>query len=141
MSFSLFILLQASQYYLLSKLVAFVHLLYVLFIFLGLFYIYLGQVLKLKSIRNPYFRIFHMIAMIIVAIQQYFMINCPLTILEKKLLILAEKPIYSGAFIPHLLHRYHFNIATEHYLPLYVSLSLLFILSFIIIPPRFKKKQ
>ena len=79
--------------------------------------------------------------MIIVAIQQYFLINCPLTILEKKLLSLADKPIYTGAFIPHLLNSYHFNIATEYYLPLYILLSLLFILSFIIIPPRFKKKR
>lgn len=82
-----------------------------------------------------------MIAMIIVAIQQYFMINCPLTILEKRLLTLADKPIYSGAFIPHLLNSYHFNIATEYYLPLYVSLSFLFILSFLLIPPKFKKKK
>jgi hypothetical protein len=126
------------MYNLLSRLVAGVHLLYVLFVFLGLFMIYIGYFLKLKMIRNIPLRIIHMIAMIIVAVQQYFMINCPLTILEKKLLLLAGKEIYSGAFIPHLLSFASLNIKTEYYLPLYVSLSILFVLSFVLIPPKRK---
>jgi hypothetical protein len=100
--------------------------------------IYIGYFLKLKMIRNIPLRIIHMIAMIIVAVQQYFMINCPLTILEKKLLLLAGKEIYTGAFIPHLLSFASLNIKTEYYLPLYVSLSILFVLSFILIPPKRK---
>ena len=125
-------------YDLLSRLVACVHLLYVLFVFLGLFMIYLGYFIKLKLIRNIPLRIIHMIAMVIVAVQQYFMINCPLTVLEKKLLLLAGREIYSGAFIPHLLSFASLNIKTEYYLPLYVSLSILFILSFVLIPPKRK---
>jgi cytochrome c biogenesis protein CcdA len=85
--------------YFLSRVVAFLHLLYVLFVFLGLFAIYIGYLFKLKFVHNIYFRVIHLLAMVIVAIQQYFMINCPLTILEKKLLQLAGKPTYSGAFV------------------------------------------
>ncbi len=131
------IYLSSQSFYELSRLVALVHLLYVLFVFLGLFVIYLGFFLKWHFIRNPIFRVIHMIAMIIVAVQQYYLINCPLTILEKKLLILAGKPTYSGAFIPHLLNQFTLNIPASYYLPLYISLSLLFILSFILIPPWF----
>lgn len=130
----------SEAYYLLSRLVAFAHLLYVLFVSLGLFAIYLGLIFKWRFIRNPYFRIIHLVAMIIVAIQQYFLINCPLTVLEKRLLILAGRPTYSGAFIPNLLNQFSFNIPGTYYLPLYVSLGLLFILSFVFIPPIFKHR-
>jgi hypothetical protein len=111
-----------------------------MFVVLGMFYIYMGFFLKFKSIRNIACRIIHLLAMIIVAVQQYFMINCPLTVLEKKLLLLANHEIYHGAFIPHLLKLVNLNIKTEYYLPLYVSLGLIFILSFILIPPRKKLK-
>jgi cytochrome c biogenesis protein CcdA len=132
--------LNPGLYLLLSRITAFVHLLYVVFVCLGLIYIYFGFILKLKSIRNIYFRVFHLIAMIIVAIQQYFALNCPLTLLEKKLLILAGKETYSGAFIPHMLHQVHLNIPSQYYLPLYAALSVLFLLSFILIPPKIKRR-
>lgn len=97
--------------------------------------------LRFKSIRNIYFRVTHLIAMMVVAIQQYFSLNCPLTLLEKRLLILAGRETYSGAFIPHILNQVNFNIPSQYYLPLYVTLSILFLFSFIIIPPKLKKIQ
>ncbi|PKK98030.1 MAG: hypothetical protein CVV57_09430 [Tenericutes bacterium HGW-Tenericutes-2] len=126
--------------YFLSRVVALLHLLYVLFVFLGLFYIYIGFMFKIKLIRNVYFRVIHLIAMIVVAIQQYFLVNCPLTVLEKKLLTMAGKPTYSGAFVANMMNKYSINIPTDYYLYLYVSLSLLFIASFILIPPKIKRK-
>ena len=135
----LLVLLSTQFYLFLAKLVAICHLSYVLFVFLGLFYIYIGKVLKLKSVSNIYFRVIHLLAMIIVAIQQYYMINCPLTILEKKLLVLAGKEIYSGAFVAHLFSMIDLNIPTSYYLPLYISLSILFLISFIIVPPKRNK--
>jgi hypothetical protein len=128
-------------YYYLSRVVAFVHLLYVLFVFLGILFIYVGWMMKFNLIRNFYFRVIHLLAMIVVAIQQYYMINCPLTILEKKLLVLAGKPTYQGAFVAHLMNTYNLNIKTELYLPLYVGLSLIFLLSFILIPPKLKRNR
>ncbi len=135
------VLLSNTLLYFLSKVVAFIHLSYVLFVFLGFFYILLGALLRHKLIRNPVFRIIHLIAMTIVAIQQYYMINCPLTILEKKLLIQAGRDTYSGAFVAHLMDQYQLNIPTSYYLPLYITLSILFLLSFILIPPRFRKQK
>jgi hypothetical protein len=131
-------LLNTEFLYFLSKVVALVHLLYVMFVVLGLIFIYIGLIFRLKVIRNIYFRVIHLIAMIAVAIQQYYVINCPLTILEKKLLVMAGYPVYRGAFVAHILNQYEMNIPTNYYLPLYISLSLLFLLSFILVPPRIR---
>ena len=79
--------------------------------------------------------------MIVVAVQQYFSINCPLTILEKRLLLLAGKDTYTGAFIPHMLNKFHFNIPGAYYLPLYITLSILFLASFVLIPPKLKNRK
>ena len=127
--------------YFLSRVVAFLHLLYVLLVFLGLFAIYIGYLFKLKFVHNIYFRVIHLLAMVIVAIQQYFMINCPLTILEKRLLHLAGKPTYSGAFVANIMDKYQLNISTHYYFPLYATLSALFIISFLVIPPRIKTRK
>lgn len=125
-------------YYLLSRIVAFIHLIYVLFVFLGIVFIYVGWIAKFKVIHNVYFRVIHLVAMMVVAVQQYYLINCPLTLLEKKLLFLAGRSTYNGAFVAHLMNQYHLNIPTELYLPLYVGLSVIFLVSFILIPPRIK---
>lgn len=127
--------------YYLSRLVALIHLLYVLFVFLGIAVIYIGELFKIKFVRNIWFRTIHLIAMIIVAIQQYFLINCPLTILEKNLLLKSGNEVYDGAFVAHMINTYHLNIPTSYYLPLYIGLSVLFMLTFLIIPPKIKKPK
>ena len=75
----------------------------VVFILLGLAVIYSGRVLDWSWVRNPWFRIAHVAAIGIVAVQSWFGFICPLTTWEMSLRYRAGDMVYSGSFISHWL--------------------------------------
>lgn len=78
-----------------------VHLMFVLFIVFGLIFIYLGKIFHWNCVRNPWFRIVHLLAITIVAIQSWVGFLCPLTTWEMELRKRAGDAIYSESFIDH----------------------------------------
>lgn len=79
------------------------HVLFVLFIVVGLVLIFVGSAYRWAWIRNPWFRLLHLISIGVVALQSWFGILCPLTTLETSLRIKAGAVGYSGTFISHWL--------------------------------------
>lgn len=79
------------------------HVLVVIFIVFGLILIFTGHVLKWSWIRNPWFRLLHLVAICIVVLLTWLNLICPLTTIEMTLRTYAGDTVYSGSFISHWL--------------------------------------
>ena len=79
------------------------HVLLVAFVVIGLVFIFVGKVRRWSWIRNPWFRVMHLIAIGVVVVQSWFSVICPLTKIEMELRSRAGDVIYEGSFISHWL--------------------------------------
>ena len=79
------------------------HVVFVLFVVVGLVLILIGKPLGWTWVRNPYFRILHLVAIGVVVLQSWLGLICPLTTWEMALRERAGDITYSGAFIAHWL--------------------------------------
>lgn len=121
--------------------VVIVHFLYALTIIGGLVVIYVGGFLKWHFVKNPTFRLIHLTMIMIVAFESIFHIECPLTYIEYQLLNLAKLHYQNTPFIAGFINRILFwNLPNEFFDILYIALALIILLSFIIVPIKFKKK-
>jgi len=79
------------------------HVLLVAFVVFGLVLILIGKPLDWDWVRNPWFRLAHLAAISVVALQSWLGVVCPLTKLEMTLRGRAGDVVYSGSFISHWL--------------------------------------
>jgi len=79
------------------------HVLVVIFIVFGLVLIFVGKLLTWSWVRNPWFRLLHLIAISVVVILSWLSFVCPLTSIEMELRTRAGDTVYSGSFISHWL--------------------------------------
>ncbi len=79
------------------------HVLFVAFVVIGLALILVGKILEWAWVRNPWFRVAHLAAIGVVAIQSWVGVICPLTTWEMALRERAGDITYSGSFISHWL--------------------------------------
>ena len=86
-----------------ADLVLAMHVGFVVFVVVGLVLILVGKVFRWHWVRNPYFRVAHIVAIGVVVLQSWLGVICPLTTLEMSLRRLAGDATYSGAFIAHWL--------------------------------------
>lgn len=89
----------------LADLVLLLHVLVVLFIVGSLVLIVLGGMRGWRWVRNPWFRVGHLLAIGLVAAQAWLGMVCPLTTLEMALRMAAGERTYAGGFIAHWLGR------------------------------------
>ena len=81
------------------------HSLFVAFVVIGLVLIFVGKARQWSWIRNPWFRVTHLLAIVVIVIQSWFSIICPLTTLEMALRSRAGDSVYAGSFIAHWLEK------------------------------------
>ena len=81
------------------------HVLVVAFVVLGLLLIITGRFRNWQWVRNPWFRLLHLLAIGVVVLQSWFGVICPLTTLEMDLRAHAGDAVYAGSFIAHWLER------------------------------------
>ncbi len=79
------------------------HVLFVTFVVMGLVLIFAGKIRAWSWIRDPWFRLTHLVAIGVVVVQSWFDVTCPLTTLEMALRSRAGDTVYSGSFISHWL--------------------------------------
>lgn len=79
------------------------HLLFVAFIVAGLLLIVVGKARRWSWVRNPWFRVTHLLGIGVVVVQSWFGAICPLTTFELILRSRAGNAIYAGSFIAHWL--------------------------------------
>jgi hypothetical protein len=116
-----------------------VHVAYVGFIVLGQLAILLGAVLKWGWIRNLWFRVAHLLAIVIVAGEALLRIDCPLTTWEDDLRRLAGQSVAGGTFMGRCLDQILFyNLASWQFTALYVGFALLVLATFVLAPPRLR---
>lgn len=81
------------------------HVAFVTFVVGGLLLILLGGFRGWNWIRNPWFRILHLVGIGLVVVQAWLGIICPLTTLEMALRASAGDSTYGGTFVAHWLQR------------------------------------
>lgn len=117
-----------------------IHILYVAYILAGLVLILVGLRRKWNWIRNPWFRITHLVAILIVIYEIIVKANCPLTTWEMKLRATAGQAVNQTTFMDRLLS---FILVADapHWLVsgLYFAFGLAITLLFVFAPPRWKR--
>ena len=125
-----------------ADLVVTFHFGYIAFVAFGLLAILVGVAQGWGWVRNPWFRLAHLIAIAIVAVQALAGIVCPLTTLEKALRVRAGQASYPGAFIGHWAHQLTFYEAPPWaFTACYALFGLLVLGTFLLAPPRWRKRD
>jgi len=98
--------MDASDFFLLAAdAVLLLHLVFVVFVVIGLVLIFIGKARAWSWVRNPWFRLTHLAAIGVVVLQSWLGIICPLTQIEMTLRARAGNAVYTGTFISHWLER------------------------------------
>jgi Protein of Unknown function (DUF2784) len=127
-------------YEVLADVVVAIHAGYVGFVVIGFAAIIAGSALGWRWVRNPSFRIAHLIAIGLVCVEALTGVACPLTTLENHLRALGGERIYAGAFIGKLLDRLIFYDFPQWVFTLaYLGFGALVLITFIVAPPRFRR--
>ncbi|MEA1890712.1 MAG: DUF2784 domain-containing protein [Pseudomonadota bacterium] len=93
----------STLFLLLADAILFLHVLLVVFVVFGLVLIYVGKARRWFWVRNPWFRVMHLLVIAMVTIQSWLGVICPLTAIEMALRSRAGDAIYRGSFITHWL--------------------------------------
>lgn len=127
-------------YRLAADAIVIVHLAYAATIVIGLIVTWIGILLRQSWARNFWWRIGHLVMMLIVVVETWIGMTCPLTTWENQLRVLAKQDTIEGDFIANYVHRWLFyDFPTWVFTAGYTIFGLLVVGSFLIAPPRFKK--
>jgi len=115
------------------------HLVYVGFVVVGQLLIIAGIIFHWQWIRNFWFRIIHLVMIVVVALEAVVDFQCPLTSWENELRDLAGQPRRGDSFIASLVHDVmYWDLPFNHWafqLSYYLFAALV-ILTFWLAPPR-----
>ena len=126
---------------LLADLVVAIHLGYVAFVLVGEILILLGIWRGWRWIRNRWFRVLHLMAILIVAAEALSNVTCPLTSWEATLRERAGQSVGHGTFVGKLIHNVLFIDAPDWAFNLgYLLFALLVGITFWWAPPRWKPR-
>lgn len=130
-------------YGLLADLLVVVHFLYVLFAVGGQVFILLGAIGKWNGIRNPLFRVIHLSAVALVALEAATGIDCPLTVWEFDLRKLSGQMVEQNlSFIARLVRLVIFyNLPYWVFTLMHIAFGLLVVFTYVLIPPRFQRRK
>ena len=113
------------------------HVLVVAFVIFGLVVIYAGKYYSWSWIRNPWFRLAHLSAIVIVMLQSWMGMICPLTTWEMSLRAKADGAVYAGTFISHWLESLlYYSAPSWVFILCYTVVALLVLVSWFKIRPR-----
>ena len=125
----------------LADVILVIHALFVGFVVFGLLFTVIGAVKQWRWIRNPWFRVAHLIAIGIVVVQAWLGSACPLTIWENSARRAAGSIAYSSSFIQHWLHQIIFyDFAPWVFTLTYTLLGMLVVLTWVLAPPTWRSR-
>ena len=124
-------------YRLLADLIVAIHSGYVAFVVVGQLLILVGLWRGWRWVRNWWFRVVHLVAISIVALEAVFDVACPLTTWERQLREMAGDEVSRGTFIGDLLHKLIFVAAPPWaFTVAYVTFAVVVLATFVFAPPR-----
>jgi hypothetical protein len=125
-----------------ADLIVALHVLYVGFIIVGQFAILTGWLLRWDWVRNLWFRLGHLAAILVVALEAGLDIDCPLTVWEQDLRSRAGQDVSGQSFIGRCLHNLIFYDADAWVLNLgHVAFAGLVLGTLFLVPPRWRKAR
>lgn len=132
-----------SAFYLaMANAVLILHVGIVFFIVVGLVLILAGGALGWRWVRNVWFRMAHLAAIVVVVLESWMGIVCPLTTLEQWLRVQAGQTAYSGDFIGYWLGRILFFQAEPWvFIALYSAFALLVAASWFMVRPVWPRRR
>jgi polyferredoxin len=135
-------MLSEPPYQLFADVVLLLHFAVVVFVVGGLVLIIAGNVRGWYWVNVTWFRVAHLGAIGVVAVEAWLGVNCPLTTLEIWLRAKAGRATYSASFIEHWLQRLLFYEASSWVFVLgYSVFGLLVLSTWWYFPPRSKKRR
>lgn len=128
------------SYRLLADLILILHTGVVVFIVFGLVMIIAGNLRGWHWVNHFWFRLVHLISMLLVMAGTWLDISCPLTDLERWLRIQAHAETYSESFIGHWLQQLlYYDLAPWMFVLAYTLFGLLILAVWWIFPPHRKR--
>lgn len=117
--------------------ILFTHVAFVAFVIFGLLLIFTGKLLSWSWVRNPWFRRAHLIGIVVVVLQAWLGVICPLTTWEMALRSKAGDAVYSGSFIAHWLETLlYYQAPAWVFVVCYSAFGSLVVLSWFWVRPR-----
>jgi len=118
------------------------HALFVAFVILGLVAVLLGKYRRWGWVRNGWFRLAHLAAIVIVIAESWLGMVCPLTEWEIRSREAAGGSAYSGPFIRHWLHQVLFyDFDPWVFTVAYTAFGILVVLAWLLVPPESPKRK
>lgn len=127
----------STVFLLAADVVLLLHALFVAFVVIGLLLIFAGKVRAWSWIRNPWFRLTHLVAIALVVVQAWLGVICPLTTIEMALRSRAGDTVYSGSFISYWLEKLlYYQVPAWVFVVCYMAFAAVVIASWFWIRPR-----
>ena len=124
-------------YRVLADLMLLLHASFMVFVIAGLALVLLGGVRGWRWVRNPWFRLGHLLAIGVVVAQAWLGVLCPLTTLEMTLRTRGGEAVYPGSFIAHWLESLlYYRAPPWVFIVCYTVFGLLVMASWFAVRPR-----
>jgi hypothetical protein len=128
-------------YALLADLIVALHVAYVGYVVVGQLAIVVGLLRRWAWVRNCWFRLTHLAAIVLVAGEALLDLECPLTVWERQLRGLAGQEVSEATFLGRCLHDLIFWDAPPWaFTVLHLGFALLVLLTFVLAPPRWRSR-
>lgn len=125
-----------SLYLILADSVLALHVLFVVFVVLGLVLTVIGGMRQWRWIRNLWFRLIHLAGIGVVVAQVWAGVVCPFTTLEMWLRARTGEVGYQGSFIQHWLQGFlYYDAPMWVFALVYTFFAFLVILVWVLLPP------
>lgn len=124
----------------LADVVATIHALYVAFVVFGLLAILLGRARHWRWVRNIYFRLTHLAAILFVCIESILGLDCPLTTLENALRVAAGQQGYGRDFIGYWIDRLiYYDFPPAVFVAIYLAFGAVVVSTLWLVPIEFAR--
>ena len=124
-------------YLLIADVLLITHVLFVAFVVGGLLTIIAGGLLSWPWVRNPWFRLAHLLSIAVVVVQSWAGMICPLTTWEMAVRARANGATYGGAFISHWLDKLlYYQLPERVFVVVYSTFGALVLLTWYGVRPR-----
>ena len=117
--------------------ILFIHVLFVVFVIFSLLLIFMGHFLSWAWVRNPWFRLTHLLGIAVVVLQSWLGVICPLTDWEMALRAKAGDSVYAVSFISFWLEKLlYYQAPAWVFVVCYSAFGVLVVVSWYWVRPR-----